>query len=737
VKRQLAELQRRQAEFENNASTGKTEELSRLLNANSQLSAALHDKETALETQVETIERLKCMIVLGGASNGVVDQNSVLQGSRMGSHVLTNRRDKKRETWAPGPSGKAHPLLMSGERGVSRAGLLNERRRLEGGHDPDILLELSEESSPGEMLAQATSTRRESLKKEQVHASSESPGKAAARLSELSRKSAKELAEARAESQAFQNRAERSERRLVEALDALRTQCHALDELAEARGLDRLPPISNHKVNNDDGEIGAIMDAIRSRCERLRCAADTAQENAANAQNKAYRYKLELDELREASEHFDAHAAELDEALEHAKFEAVQAQNECKMLQTRCERAEDQLKLAPESQSQALDDALQRAIEAERSAEYVKSKLETVEMSHADTVRELRREVEAKDARIRRLDQVKMTTEIFKRIQQMQLDKARAEGENRELRDQLEVLERQLGVGGQADYDKHLDKKNDSPLGRAAEALLPTNSKNSLAVQLQLDELAKHNAELGMQLDDMAVKLDNSTSLARDLAATLASAYDESWFTRFDNEHAAICLAVDAEIILSACKNAYSTELSELRHQLASAVDRANSAERAKLAAMTPAGRRATADRAGLQEKIDFLEKENLQLMIEIKEVRAASSKHKATADDLKSKLIRLEQEQLSVLGHNGNIPRSSLPPPRSATPRPKSVSKQHRSSRLPTPKHVAFADSTAERAKENFNFDVPDFLNTTNSHLETNAVVEIPTDGPGECQQS
>ena len=762
VKRELAALQKKLKENEASGG-GKTEELSRLLDANNQLSAALHDKENALETQVGMIDKLKHMIVLGGTAAPVVA-------------APLRRHKRARETWAPGAFAP-NPLLLSAppqSRLGRRPSLLDEDDAIEEAIDDeeqkdddkrdsmiDRLDQVANDDDDGENKSkeeEAPEPPRTTTKQPSAAQKEESPARA--RLNELTRRSASQLSEERAKSEAMRARAEKAERALEAVTAVLRAEKKAGTDDCEKRGLLGATDAAAGEKDEEE-DVRALCCAVRSRREKLAAAVDDARDERAAAQREAYVLKQEVVELREMTEGFDAHVVELEAETQAARDEAGEANkardelmeqletaktetNEARTALSEAERANAAaLKAVAEAERANADDrdaAIQRraaAVEAaERQVSDLEGKLADFERSNLrsldevdklqkqvhrlredihqkDTaLEEARTDLAAKEARIQRLDQVKMTTDIFKRIQHMQLEKARADGENRELRHQVQLLESQL----RGDLDnrspttkKHLLDDDDSPLRCAAEALSrsrsspskTTTTPSNLATQLQLNELAKRNADLAAQLAETSERLTTMTQLAADVAkAVLGPTFDNAGL--FENND----LVVPESTVVDAVIKHRDAAVASFEHRIAAA-------EKSKLAAMTPAGRRATADKAGLQEKIDFLEGENLQLMIEIKNVRTANAKHKALADDLKAKLLKL-QKGSSDIQQQGQPPRSSLPIP------PKSSSAGTPRSRH-TPKHVAFTDD-----KENLHSERP-----------TAAGGDLPDDGPGECRQS
>ncbi|KAK7239793.1 hypothetical protein SO694_00029157 [Aureococcus anophagefferens] len=174
-----------------------------------------------------------------------------------------------------------------------------------------------------------------------------------------------------------------------------------------------------------------------------------------------------------------------------------------------------------------------------------------------------------RDARIERLEQVKMTTEIFKKIQAMQVDKARAEGEVAELRTRPRRWAESARGGGPR-----------------ALAGLDASSADVGAAAARVAELAEASRARARAMRAEAAAASRPSGAAEAKAKDLAA--------------------------------------------------RAERAERGVKALQTPAGRRAAQNAAALQEKVEFLEKENLELMLEVKAVQQLALKHKADADALR-----------------------------------------------------------------------------------------------------
>ena len=622
VKRQLAELQRKQQEYDHLGRSGKTEELSRLLDANTQLSEAVAHKEAELSTQIEMMGRLKRMIVLGGSV--VREEDDV---SRLGANgFITTRghrgRRRARETWAPGAAlftmGSATAKLPAGLFAAGNA------------EDADLIVfeEDELESPPAKPPAGATPTndRRRSSDRP-------SPGALlSAQFSEHRKRAAAQLAEVRGQLDEALARAYRAERDARDARVELRAECAAADEDADKRQLPALDGAA------DDDALLALCAALRARRERWRRALDAATDERAVAQREAYVLKQEVVELREISESFDAHVAEIDAELDLARRDAIDLRTDLEAARADLAArdadlaaARDQTRAADASRDAALDRlataelenadrhdaALRRraaAVEAvERDATDLRQRLAESDAALADLRAELdatkqqaaaahaqldaaRRDLAAKSARVARLEQVKMTTDIFKKIQQMQLDKARAEGENAELRAQLAQLEADLIDA------KHDDPEHSSPF-RDAAAALSRGSASSVAATLQLDELASRNADLQAR--------------NADLAAIAADALDK--------------LGLDA---------------AALRHP-----DPDLDAVRATLA------HTAATD---LDAKLKFLEQENLDLMLEIKQIRGGG--HHALVHDAAALQPRLDNTATPLHLASAEPPKTTTP---------------------------------------------------------------------------
>ncbi|KAJ8599152.1 hypothetical protein CTAYLR_008295 [Chrysophaeum taylorii] len=690
VKRQLAELQRKQAEYEARGRSGKTEELSRLLNANEQLSEAVATKEAELESQIEMMHRLKRMIVLGGDVAAREDDEARL-GEKGFITTRGHRRHRRaRETWAPGPRPQA--LLFSATaklpirparlddvadvffaeddeddddaqqhqapQGGGGAGGAEEERDLMVFEEDEAVLPQQQQptttttttttttklaSSPGGATVLFPSPRG-SGGGTTNQKNKPSPGAISAQFSEHRKRTAAQLAALRSQLEEAVARAERAERAADDAIVELRAECAAADEDSEKRQLADIvePP--------NDGSLVDLCGGVRARRERWRAALDAANDERAAAQREAYVLKQEVVELREVSESFDAHVAEIDEELGASRREAEELRGELE--ETRQElagkdaeiaNARAHARAADASRDAALerlastekenadrhDAALRRraaAVEAvERDADVLKqhldearaeaaalrSKLEVAAEREASLQRDRdlkvaecdrhKRDLAVKDARVERLEQVKMTTEIFKKIQQMQLEKARAEGENKELRDQLGLLEAEMlrreGLKPQPDSPAREPKEttDESPLRYAAAALSRGGSSAaSVAARLQLDELAARNAELASNLEETTERLENAEQLARDLGA---AALEE--------------LGASPDLLSDA------------------AVDSLRALVRDRVDALTTQSADDSGALHALQAKVKFLEHENLELMIEVKDLKADLEKHK------------------------------------------------------------------------------------------------------------
>lgn len=656
VKRQLAELQRRQQEYEALGRSGKTEELSRLLDANTQLSEAVASKEAELSSQVEMIGRLKRMIVLGGDCGRPGDETAVGRLGEKGFITTRGHRRhrKARETWAPGavPQGllfSATAKLPSREPSAASGGdvaelLLAEARPNNEQHD---LLIFEEEDEPTITRALASPAPARPARTSPTSAERPSPGALSAQFSEHRKRASAQIGELRAQLDEALMRAERAERQVDVAIVEMRAECAAADDDAEKRQLASLDRPA------DDISVGELCDAIRARRERWRGALDTATDERASAEREAYVLKQEVVELREISESFDAHVAEIDSELGEARREAGelqadldQARHELASREASLADALDQARAADASRDAALDrlaeaerdcadrhdaalrrraaaveaverdaDALKvQLADAEATSSRLRDELDAASRQQAELLRrielkstecdQLRDDLADKKARIARLEQVKMTTDIFKKIQQMQLEKARFEGENRELRAQLAQLEAEIAADDRA---KPLaDEAADSPFRQAAAALSRGGLSSSIAAKLQLDELANRNTELSDQLKRLS-------RLALDILATALKelGYGDIPEGLVGQDADGILVVDDADSLIDSLADMVRGRLADVTHD-------------------APPDAPST-----VQAKLNFLEQENLDLMLEIKQIREAH----ATTEKLQPRL--------------------------------------------------------------------------------------------------
>ena len=385
-----------------------------------------------------------------------------------------------------------------------------------------------------------------------------------------------------------------------------------------------------------DGDARAALEGLRSElaaAEAARDAAAAAGEDAAAAlRSDVATLELEKDAaVAGAAAAAEEHGAAL-RGLEAAAARAAEDLAAAAARAAALERERDGLaaaaaEAAAAGGAAAADEAA--ALAAARDA------AEAGRLSAEADLAAARGELAGRDARIERLEQVKMTTEIFKKIQAMQVDKARAEGEVAELRSQLRCLEDRLA-------DRPAPAGAASPLRDAADALARgAAAPASVAAKLQLDELAARNAELAAELAAARADAAAAAAESRGAAAALAP------LAGLDASSADVGAAAARVAELAEASRA---ELARSRAEAAAAVEargaaeakakdlaaRAERAERGVKALQTPAGRRAAQNAAALQEKVEFLEKENLELMLEVKAVQQLALKHKADADALR-----------------------------------------------------------------------------------------------------
>ncbi|KAJ1460253.1 P-loop containing nucleoside triphosphate hydrolase protein [Pelagophyceae sp. CCMP2097] len=727
VKRQLAELMQRQAELEQLAqlgNSGKTEELSKLLEQNLQLSSAVQGKAAEAELQASKIEKLTQieklmqMIVLGGTVAPVAGGDD--------EHITKRRTKRSRETWAPG-AGHSHaaaaPLRFgaqamlaegSDDDGDDAAAPVEAPRAAEApriapipsfrfaapspkaARAPDAAVaerhaaELREAHEARDELKALLDGERASLDGEraingELRASLDSE-RAAAEAEAARADAASALAGAEAV------RADRLAAGTAQVVALLRAQCAVMDEDMAKRG------VSNHEglpFGNDDDADAALAWVAAADARRclVSAALDAATEEKETAERDAYRSKQEGVDLREASESFEAQMAELEDEVEQARGAAEEAQ--AALARAAAQEASPDARDAAAASAARLQAADAEARELRERGRALEAQVRGLE----DRISAAKADLAGKDARIERLEQVKMTTDIFRKIQQMQVEKARTEGENAELREQLRCLEAELSAGDgdspRHSLDARPDGANDSPLRAACAALGRGHSAPaSVAARLQLDELAARNAELSVQLDDVSDALAQERSSAAAVSAQLDALGGGDRGLPLAQRLGAVAQQLVAKLRLADDElraaddraNAHGADFQRLEDgcraaeaRASAAEARAAGAERSQRAAQTPAGRRAAADTAGLQEKIEFLEGENLQLMLEIKEITRASARARADATALRDRLEMLQP--------------SSARPPASVRPPARSALKA-----LPTPKIAPDKENLSNR---------------------------------------
>jgi hypothetical protein len=423
--------------------------------------------------------------------------------------------------------------------------------------------------------------------------------------------------------------------------------------------------VSLQLEHSETNETKAVASALRGEIATLE-AARAASMAEADATAHLLRGNIKTLEF------------ERDEAITQAKVAADELRSRLRILETeaegaqaelaaaRCIRAEYDLERQDLLRAVALNkagtakanfDAEAAMYDAERfgesateatHAECAKAKIALTSVKAELDV--MRNELKSKDARIKRLEQVKMTTEIFKKIQQMQVEKARAEGEVVELRSQLQCLDGQLSTARSASRSEAAASvavsasRNhaDSPPGDVAVALAgDAAAPASVAARLQLDELAERNAELAAEIKTVRKALDTERAAGLDVTRRLASLVGESSLPTLEAAAEAVTkLATESRNGLKRAENEKGALLKKqavLEDKASELAQRAENAEKGVKALQTPAGRRAAQNAAAFQEKIEFLEKENLDLMLEIKSVQQLALKHKADADAFRS----------------------------------------------------------------------------------------------------
>lgn len=696
VKRQLAELQRKQKEYEALGRSGKTEELSRLLDANNQLSEAVANKEAELSGQIEMIAKLKRMMVLGGGDSRP-DEGAQHLGEKGFITTRGSRRPhrKARETWAPGAGGP-HVLFSATTKLPSSllfdtddADLLvseqpptsppaQQRDLLVFDEDTGIVVPGVEKGVLDGSSSHVASPMQQPRRRNSAERHSSPGAVLSAQFSDHRKRAAAQIADLRSELDEALARAEQAERVAMDAAVELRAECAAADDDADLR---QLPSLDRP----EDLSVSELCVAIRSRRERWRKALDAATDERAVAEREAYVLQQEVVELREVSESFDSHVAEIDGELSTARDEASQlreqvevAQQELQARTAELNKALELVEEAEKSRDEAVDrlsksevslaerdDAavLRRAaavetvqrdaerlkdrlVEADQTVAKLRDEVDSLRRAENDHVRRrqldaaesdnLKRDLAAKEARIARLEQVKMTTDIFKRIQQMQLEKARFQGENNELRMQLaELLSNNEENGA--------PKDSDSPFRHAAAALSRGAQESSPgaspSARLQLDELAARNAQLSALVDQHVQRLKSISKLVLDMVNSILHERSS------EREAVAGLLRTDQDGVL--CVEDMDAVVSALSAAV-KAVGTVDDSSRAAVAAAN--------------DKIQFLEQENYDLMLEIKDLREennnnnnATKKDQTGTQNLDTlHAFRIDEEPATDSGLNG-----------------------------------------------------------------------------------
>jgi chromosome segregation ATPase len=182
-----------------------------------------------------------------------------------------------------------------------------------------------------------------------------------------------------------------------------------------------------------------------------------------------------------------------------------------------------------------------------------------------------------------------------------------------ELRRQLEV-EREVGGEAEAERDALAKRAEEQARDASAAHLQVVRSKDERIARL---EKVKMTTAIFAQIQKLRTDKEAALAEARELKARVASLTEASASPKEaaeDTALAARCAASDA-----ACRAA--TE------KAACLEARAARAEQSMSKIRTPGGRRALNGTDALHDKIEFLEQENLDLMLEVKQLKASQAR--------------------------------------------------------------------------------------------------------------
>jgi len=390
------------------------------------------------------------------------------------------------------------------------------------------------------------------------------------------------------------------------AAEALQAADAASDEVEEGR---REAEAEHEAVKTQLAEAEAARTDAKAALAALQEELAADRENAkltrdAESQATIEALQAKVDAAAEARREADAQLASAAEAAT-AAHQCAAAEHEAVLRRAREEGDAARAQVARAEEAASIAEAARAEVEAERDEE----------RSNSDGVRGERDALQGEVGELR--------TQIERERQQARdAAEARAcEAESSEeadatiaeLRRQLEV-EREVGGEAEAERDALAKRAEEQARDASAAHLQVVRSKDERIARL---EKVKMTTAIFAQIQKLRTDKEAALAEARELKARVASLTEASASPKEaaeDTALAARCAASDA-----ACRAA--TE------KAACLEARAARAEQSMSKIRTPGGRRALNGTDALHDKIEFLEQENLDLMLEVKQLKASQAR--------------------------------------------------------------------------------------------------------------
>ena len=419
-----------------------------------------------------------------------------------------------------------------------------------------------------------------------------------------------------------------------------------------------------------EGERTKIESAAEALQARLNAAEAEAGERAEAHATEVDSLKQEVAELRRLNEASHAEKVLVEEGLEAAKAQLTEAEAARDALQEELASERENAKLARDAESQATIEALQAKVDAASEARAEADRQladaaaaadearQAAEAENEAVLRRSREELDEARAATARAEEAAAAAEASRASVEALRDEERTESDGvrgerdslqtecDELRTQIErerqqardaaearaceaadetdatiaELRRQLEV--EREVAREAEAERDALARKADEAAAQTQAAHASILKAKDERIArlekvKMTTAIFAQIQKLRTDKERALAEAKELrtrVAALEAASASPKEAREDTELAERCAAADA-----ACKAA--TE------RAARLEARAARAEQSMSKIRTPGGRRALRETDALHDKIEFLEQENLDLMLEVKALKASQAR--------------------------------------------------------------------------------------------------------------